>query len=448
MKILILAITSLLTSWQFAKEQNDHQMPVAEDKNWQEVTVPHDWAIYGPFDRANDLQNVTVWQNGETFPSIKTGRTGGLPYMGSAWYKTILPLQGELEGAYFLLFDGAMSEAEVFVNGQKVCFWPYGYNAFHCDITKALQEGENEIAVRLQNREQSSRWYPGAGLFRNVHLIQKPQVYVPIWGTHITTPYVTEELAAVNIKTTVANALNKHIELRTSLIHKATGEVVDSLISHYDVKHNLPLEQNITINNPALWSPETPNLYIARTCVVADSVYQETVETTFGVRSVQIVPNVGFLLNGKVRKIQGVCLHHDLGPLGSAVSRDALRRQLLMLKEMGCDAIRTSHNMPAPEQIELCDELGLMVMCEPFDEWDWAKCKNGYSRFFNEWAERDMVNMLHHFRNNPSVVMWSIGNEVPTQCDPQGYKTAKMLQDICVREDGTRPCTAGMDQVT
>lgn len=448
MNILILAITSLLTSWQFSMEHTDYQMPEAQATTWQQVTVPHDWAIYGPFDRKNDLQNVTVWQNGETFPSIKTGRTGGLPYMGSAWYKTILPLQGEVEGVYFLLFDGAMSEAEVYVNGNKVCYWPYGYNAFHCDITSALKTGQNEIAVRLQNREQSSRWYPGAGLFRNVHLIQKPNIYVPIWGTHITTPYVTEELASINIKTNVINALNKHIELRTSLLHKATGEVVDSLISRYDVKHSLPLEQNITISHPALWSPETPHLYVARTTVLADGIYQETVETTFGIRSVQIVPNVGFMLNGKVRKFQGVCLHHDLGPIGSAVSRDALRRQLLMLKEMGCDAIRTSHNMPAPEQIELCDELGIMVMCEPFDEWDWVKCKNGYSRFFNEWAERDMVNMLHHFRNNPSIVMWSIGNEVPTQCDPQGYKIAKMLQDICVREDGTRPCTAGMDQVT
>ena len=262
MKILILAITSLLTTWQFTKEQNDHQMPNAEATTWQEVTVPHDWAIYGPFDRANDLQNVTVWQNGETFPSIKTGRTGGLPYMGSAWYKTNVVIDETLLGnqVFQLLFDGAMSEAEVYVNGQKVCFWPYGYNAFHCDITSALQAGSNEIAVRLQNREQSSRWYPGAGLYRNVHLVQKPLVYVPIWGTHITTPYVTEDLASVNIKTTVANALEKHIELHTSLIHKATGEVVDSLVSHYDVKHNLPLEQNITIKYPALWSPETPNL--------------------------------------------------------------------------------------------------------------------------------------------------------------------------------------------
>ena len=239
MNLLILAITSLLTSWQFAMEQDSLQMPIADDKNWQEVTVPHDWAIYGPFDRANDLQNVTVWQNGATFPSIKTGRTGGLPYMGSAWYKTIVALpstsvadlqRSDLQSNnYFLLFDGAMSEAEVYVNGEKVCFWPYGYNAFHCDITAQLREGNNEIAVRLQNREQSSRWYPGAGLYRNVHLIEKPKVYVPIWGTHITTPYVTEQLASINIKTRVENALNKQIQLHTAMVLKATGEVVDSL---------------------------------------------------------------------------------------------------------------------------------------------------------------------------------------------------------------------------
>ena len=180
MNLLILAITSLLTSWQFAMEKDSFQIPMDEDKDWQEVVIPHDWAIYGPFDRTNDLQNVTVWQNGETFPSIKTGRTGGLPYMGSAWYKTTVSLtEQQLSGNVFqLLFDGAMSEAEVYVNGQKVCFWPYGYNAFHCDITAQLKKGANEIAVRLQNREQSSRWYPGAGLYRNVHLIQKPLVYV------------------------------------------------------------------------------------------------------------------------------------------------------------------------------------------------------------------------------------------------------------------------------
>ena len=442
---ILLAISTLLTSWQFAFEKTDHQMPAEQDKAWEEVTIPHDWAIYGPFDRANDLQNVTVWQNGETFPSLKTGRSGGLPYMGSAWYKTTIDAPQTPRAA--LLFDGAMSEAEVYVNGQKAIFWPYGYNAFHVEITPYLHEGANEIAVRLQNREQSSRWYPGAGLFRPVQLICSEDVYVPVWGTHITTPYVTESLASVNIKTRVANATGKQITLRTLLVSKQSGEVADSLVSVYDVKHDLPLEQNFTLPAPLLWSPESPNLYIARTTVLDDGEVKDETETVFGIRSVQIVPNVGFLLNGKVRKFQGVCLHHDLGPLGAAAHREAIRRQLLILKDMGCDAIRTSHNMPAPELVELCDEMGFMMMIEPFDEWDVAKCDNGYHRLFAEWAERDMVNMLRHYRNNASVVMWSVGNEVPTQWTAGGYKVASWLQGICHREDPTRPVTCGMDQI-
>ncbi len=449
MNTLLLSVATLLTSWQFAFEQADHQIPAPADKVWTAVTVPHDWAVTGAFDRENDLQNVTVWQNGETVPSLKTGRTGGLPYMGKAWYKYTLPIAVlDTNEVYTLLFDGAMSEAEVYVNGQKVCEWPYGYNAFHCDITPLLHAGDNLLSVRLENREQSSRWYPGAGLFRHVHLIRSSRVHVPVWGVDIRTPYVSEAMASVNLKTEVANGLGRHITLHTCLIEQRTGAVVDSLVSDYDVRHDLPLEQNFTLARPALWSPESPALYTARTVVLADGVAVDTVATTFGIRSIQIVPNVGFLLNGQVRKFQGVCLHHDLGPLGAAVNRQAILRQLLMLRDMGCDAIRTSHNMPAPELIDLCDSLGFMVMCEPFDEWDWAKCENGYHRFFDEWAERDMVNMLRHFRNNPSVVLWSVGNEVPTQCSPDGYRVAKMLQDICMREDGTRPVTAGMDQVS
>ncbi len=450
MNLLILAISALLNSWQFAFEQTDHQMPAVQDKAWSAVTVPHDWAIYGSFDRANDLQNVTVWQNGETRPSLKTGRTGGLPYMGKAWYRTTIAI-AQIDTAaevYTLVFDGAMSEAEVYVNGQKAGYWPYGYNAFHCDITPFLRAGDNTLAVRLENRPQSSRWYPGAGLYRHVHLIRSQRTHVPVWGVHVQTPYVTDTLAAINLKTTVENAVGKRIRLTTNIIEQSTGKTADALTSTFDVRHSLPLEQNFVLKNPALWSPEKPALYTAHTIVEADGVAVDTVETTFGIRSIQIVPNVGFMLNGRVRKFRGVCLHHDLGPLGAAVNRQAILRQLLMLRDMGCDAIRTSHNMPAPELIDLCDSLGMMVMCEPFDEWDWGKCDNGYHRFFDAWAERDMVNMLHHFRNNPSIVMWSVGNEVPTQCSPDGYRVAKMLQDICEREDGTRPVTAGMDQVS
>ena len=195
------------------------------------------------------------------------------------------------------------------------------------------------------------------------------------------------------------------------------------------INHGQPFEQNFLVDAPALWSPETPRLYKASSKIYADGRLVDEYTTRFGIRSIEIVADKGFFLNGKHRKFQGVCNHHDLGPLGAAVNVAALRRQLTLLKDMGCDAIRTSHNMPAPELVELCDEMGFMMMIEPFDEWDIAKCDNGYHRYFDEWAERDMVNMLRHYRNNPSVVMWSIGNEVPTQCSAEGYKVASFLQD-------------------
>lgn len=432
---------TLLTEWEFAKETESHALP---QKGWQQVTIPHDWAIYGPFDRSNDLQMVAITQNFETTASAKTGRTGGLPYMGTAWYKTTLPA---LQTSHTeLLFDGAMSEAEVYVNGHKAVFWPYGYNAFHVNITPYLLPDNNEVWVRLDNKPESSRWYPGAGLFRNVHLIETSDVYVPVWGTHITTPYVTEKLASIRLRTNIHNALGKTIRIVTRIQYQEL--TVDSLDNTYDIRHNLPVEQNFTVSDPLLWTPETPHLYHAVSEIYADGELQDTYTTRFGIRKIEIVPNVGFLLNGKVRKFKGVCNHHDLGPLGAAVNRSALRHQLEMLRDMGCDAVRTSHNMPAPELVELCDEMGFMMMVEPFDEWEWGKCANGYHRFFYEWAEADMVNMLHHFRNNPSVVMWSIGNEVPTQCSEDGYKVALFLQSICQREDGTRPITCGMDQVS
>ena len=213
------------------------------------------------------------------------------------------------------------------------------------------------------------------------------------------------------------------------------------------INHGQPFTQNFIVERPKLWSPETPVLYKAVSKIYSGDTLLDTYSTRFGIRTIEYIADKGFYLNGKRRKFQGVCNHHDLGPLGAAINVAALRHQLTLLKEMGCDAIRTSHNMPAPELVELCDEMGFMMMLEPFDEWDIAKCDNGYHRFFNEWAEKDMVNMLRQYRNNPCVVMWSIGNEVPTQWSPEGYKVAKFLQDICHREDPTRPVTCGMDQV-
>lgn len=226
------------------------------------------------------------------------------------------------------------------------------------------------------------------------------------------------------------------------------GQVVAVKDNTMKINHGKPFEQNFLVDKPQLWSPETPYLYKASSKIYVDGRQVDEYVTRFGIRSIELVADKGFFLNGKHRKFQGVCNHHDLGPLGAAINVAALRRQLTLLKDMGCDAIRTAHNMPAPELVQLCDEMGFMMMLEPFDEWDIAKCENGYHRFFNEWAEKDMVNMLHQYRNNPSVVMWSIGNEVPTQCSPEGYKVASFLQDICHREDPTRPVTCGMDQVS
>lgn len=433
--------------WKFTKgEVSDAEAPSFNDTKWETVTIPHDWAIFGPFDKNNDLQNVAVTQNFETQASLKTGRTGGLPYVGTGWYRTTFHSTPGKQTT--LIFDGAMSEARVFVNGKEACFWPYGYNSFYCDVTGLVNEDDknNVLAVRLENRPQSSRWYPGAGLYRNVHVVTTEKIHVPVWGTQITTPFVKDEYASVCLHTTILNAGKTELTVTTDIVD-ADGQVVSTKTNKGYINHDQPFTQNFIVEQPKLWSPETPVLYKAVSKIYAGDTLLDTYTTRFGIRTIEYVPDKGFYLNGKRRKFQGVCNHHDLGPLGAAVNVAALRHQLTLLKDMGCDAIRTSHNMPAPELVELCDEMGFMMMLEPFDEWDIAKCDNGYHRFFNEWAEKDMVNMLRQYRNNPCVVMWSIGNEVPTQWNPEGYKVAKFLQDICHREDPTRPVTCGMDQV-
>ena len=433
--------------WKFTKgEVSNAEMPAFNDAKWETVDIPHDWAIFGPFDKNNDLQNVAVTQNFETQASLKTGRTGGLPYVGIGWYRTTFHSTPGKQTT--LIFDGAMSEARVFVNGKEACFWPCGYNSFYCDVTSLVNEdGKNStLAVRLENRPQSSRWYPGAGLYRNVHVVTTEKIHVPVWGTQITTPYVKDEYASVCLRTTILNAEKTELTVVTDIID-ADGQAVSTKTNKGVINHGQPFTQNFIVERPKLWSPETPVLYKAVSKIYSGDTLLDTYSTRFGIRTIEYIADKGFYLNGKRRKFQGVCNHHELRTLGAAINVAALRHQLTLLKEMGCDAIRTSHNMPAPELVELCDEMGFMMMLEPFDEWDIAKCDNGYHRFFNEWAEKDMVNMLRQYRNNPCVVMWSIGNEVPTQWSPEGYKVAKFLQDICHREDPTRPVTCGMDQV-
>lgn len=430
--------------WMFTKGDGDYAPVVVDDSAWEQVRVPHDWAIYGPFDANNDAQVVAITQNFERRASLKTGRTGGLPYVGVGWYrlKFDVPDFGEGKCAE-LLFDGAMSQAKVYVNGKYVGEWPYGYNSFHFDVTEFLNpDGRgNVLAVRLENLPESSRWYPGAGLYRNVHLIVTDEVHVPVWGTQLICSEISERSAKVDLKVSLAGEASR---IRT-VIYGPDGRKV--AVRRRSKPFDAGREQKLRIRRPKLWSPESPSLYKAVTTVYAHGKAVDEYTTTFGVRSIELVADKGFFLNGKMRKFQGVCNHHDLGPLGSAVNEAALRRQLTLLKEMGCDAIRTSHNMPAPELVRLCDEMGFMMMLEPFDEWDIRKCRNGYHLFFDEWAEKDMVNMLHQFRNDPAVVFWSIGNEVPSQCSESGYETAKFLVDICHREDPTRFTTCGMDQV-
>ncbi|MGN0202440.1 MAG: glycoside hydrolase family 2 TIM barrel-domain containing protein [Candidatus Cryptobacteroides sp.] len=462
---------TFLKDWEFRPDHDTEAL-----QGWEKVTVPHDWAISGPFDRANDLQTVAVVQNGESNATVKTGRTGGLPYIGKGAYRRSLDIaEGSLDGRrHILFFDGAMSEARVLVNGKQVCFWPYGYNSFWCDVTGVLKEGDNLLEVLLENRPQSSRWYPGAGLYRKVRYITLPKVGVPVWGTYVSTQYICDEYADVTVRTTVDGLSGEDAVTLRTRIFNASGEAV---AEQTDTRKVLDGEivQKMKVPSPELWSPENPALYYAETEVLtggrietdwADGHYkhystiredggvlQDKVRTRFGIRTVELRPDKGFFLNGKPRKFRGVCLHHDLGPLGAAVNKAAIRRQLTILKDMGCDAIRTSHNMPAEELVELCDEMGFMVMAENFDEWDLAKCENGYHRWFNEdsgdgriWALRDMQNMIRHFRNYPSIVMWSIGNEVPSQHTGDGVRVAGWLQDIYHSEDPLRPVTCGMDQ--
>ena len=429
--------------WKFTRTDGNFSGRDFDDSGWQNVTVPHDWAIYGPFDAGNDAQVVAIAQNYETEATLKTGRTGGLPYTGTGWYRIRFDIPDYSPGKRVeILFDGAMSRSQVYLNGKFVGYRPYGYVSFHYDISEYMNPDgrDNVLAVRLDNLPESSRWYPGAGLYRNVHVIVTDKVHVPVWGTQVTTPAVSREEAVVNIKVTVDGADGISTEIRD-----AEGRTV--ALSDRAERSVTGFEQNLSIENPALWSPESPSLYYAVTSVIKDGRKVDEYVTRFGVRTIELVADKGFFLNGERRKFRGVCNHHDLGPLGAAVNEAALRRQLTLLREMGCDAIRTSHNMPAPELVKLCDEMGFMMMVEPFDEWDIAKCRNGYHLFFSEWAEKDMVNMLRQYRNSPSIVFWSIGNEVPSQCDPSGYRTAKFLADICRREDPTRFITCGMDQV-
>jgi len=436
-------VQELDINWKFQKGENPEAFQQNfDDSKWETVTVPHDWAIYGPFDKEVDKQTVAIVQNGEEIASEKTGRTGALPHIGTAWYRNKFSVpQYEKGKKVTLLFEGAMSEPQVYLNGKKVGEWAFGYSYFYFDISEEIKEGENTLAVEVSNKEFASRWYPGAGLYRKVSVIVKNKESINQWGTTITTPIINDEMAKVTVKTEVSGE-DTHL---VTTIYNAEGiQVAEDKTS---TQFGNEFVQNIKVNTPNRWSPENPYLYTAKTQLFVGETLKDVVTTRFGIREIKFEANKGFSLNGEVRKFKGVCLHHDLGPLGTAVNKAALRRQLTILKDMGADAIRSSHNMPSLEQLELCDEMGFMFLAESFDEWAVPKVENGYNRFFSAYAEKDVVNLVRATKNHPSIVMWSSGNEVPDQWGTAGVKRAKWLQDIFHREDPTRPVTVGMDQV-
>ncbi|WP_455587618.1 beta-galactosidase GalB [Bacteroides sp.] len=437
--------------WKFTRSDNvEFSRSDYDDSSWQSVTIPHDWAIYGPFSIQNDRQKVAIAQDGQKDAMEHAGRTGGLPFVGVGWYRLDFEVPAFEKGKKAtLVFDGAMSHARVYLNGNEIGYWPYGYNTFYLDATPYLNVGgKNTMAVRLENDVESSRWYPGAGLYRNVHLIVNEDAHIPMWGTKLTTPVVNNDFAKIHLNTSwvMPEGYQSSSYRIVTEIKNADGTVVSKGVKQLSDFDGQAFSQEFIVEKPMLWSPDTPYLYTAESKVYEGSVLKDECVTTFGIRSIEIIPDKGFFLNGKKAVFKGVCNHHDLGPLGAAVNDAAIRRQIRILKDMGCNAIRTSHNMPAPELVRACDEMGMMLMVETFDEWKAAKCENGYHKVFDEWVEKDLTNVVRHYRNNPSVVMWCIGNEVPDQWNgDRGPKLSRRLQDICHREDPTRPVTQGMD---
>ncbi len=413
-----------------------------DDRSWRKLDLPHDWAVEGPF----------------TFEV--PGETGRLPWIGIGWYRKSFKAPAALVGKrVFLEFDGAMSHAQVWINGVKVGERPYGYASFQVELTRHLKVGaENTVAVRLDNPPESSRWYPGAGIYRHVRLVATNAVRLAPEGVFVSTPEISSAAAQVKVLAELENPGERPVEavVETRLFALGVGgaEAPRPVGAPVVSKINLPAGAERTpvalvaqIATPAAWSPESPFLYAARTTVRLAGKPVDTLDTTFGVRTAAFDADKGFLLNGKRLELKGVCQHHDLGALGAAVNTRALRRQLEILGAMGCNAIRTSHNPPTPELLDLCDRMGFVVMDEAFDCWRHAKKSNDYSRHFDEWHERDLADFIRRDRNHPSVVLWSIGNEIPESGNAkEGPKTAAALRDIIRREDATRPVGIGCDQ--
>lgn len=419
-----------------------YTQPAFDDSGWRRLNLPHDWGIEGPFKQEY------------------SGETGKLPWWGVAWYRKHFTSGPEDVGrCVYLDVDGAMSYATVWLNGHFVGGWPYGYASWRLDLTPWLKAGgDNVLAIRLDNPPDSSRWYPGGGIYRNVWLVKTQPVHVAQWGTYVTTPVVSRDEASVYIETTVENcsATDASVQVATQIYSlDADGNKSADPVSSVAASAPNPLAagrqrlvaQTLKVAHPELWGLKSPHRYVAVTSVTRDGLLVDTYETPFGIRTVAFTANGGFLLNGEHVPLQGVCLHHDLGALGSAVNTRALERHLEILQDMGCNAIRTSHNPPAPELVELCDRMGIVVMDEAFDCWETAKRPNDYHLLFADWHEKDLRALVRRDRNHPCVVLWSIGNEIPEQEEPEGWKLARHLSAIVREEDRSRPTVSACNKV-
>ena len=406
-----------------------------DDTTWRALDLPHDWGVDGPFDQA------------------LAGETGKLPFFGVGWYRKSFDLPASDQGKRITLdIDGAMSYATVWCNGKFVGGWPYGYASWSVDLTPFVKfGGQNSLSIRLDNPPESSRWYPGGGIYRNVWLTKTSPVHVAHWGSTVTTPSVSETSAEVAVKTRVKNDLTNEasVTLSTSIIPvgadgKTSGEAV-ATIPPVSVKVPAGGSQEVMtqtpLSSPKLWSLEHPNRYAAVTTITRDSKVVDVTSTPFGIRSIEFTVGDGFHLNGKRVSIHGVCMHHDLGALGTALNTRALERQIEILKAMGVNAIRTSHNPPASELLDLCDRMGILVMDEFADCWRIGKKLNGYNLLFPDWSEADLRSYIRRDRNHPCVILWSIGNEIPEQSLPEGILIGKELTQIAHDEDPTRPTT-------
>jgi beta-galactosidase len=421
--------------WRFHKgEVAGGEQPGVDDSTWRSLDLPHDWAIEGPFDRRYNPQ------------------TGGLDVAGVGWYRKHFRLPSSERGRHYSIeLDGAMAYARVFLNGRDLGTRPYGYIGFAFDLTPYLAFGETEnvVAVRLAPEADASRWYPGAGIYRHVWLESTTDVHVARWGTFVTTPDVSEGRAHVVVRTELRNhrTTAARVTLQTTVLD-ADGRAVAEVQSDRLVlpQASEAADAGVDIPRPRRWDVQDPYLYSVRSVVREGERIVDDQTTTFGVRTIAFDKSKGFLLNGRPLKLHGVCMHHDLGALGTAVNAHAIERQLRTMKEMGANAVRTSHNPPAPELLDACDRLGLLVMDEAFDMWRTPKVPNGYSKLFDAWGEADLRDMIRRDRNHPSVILYSIGNEVPEQADPQGGHIAARLTQICHEEDGSRPVTSAFNQ--